>query len=692
MSSPAVAIPDLQRRPRVWRRRRFWLALCVAALLVLPPVLFECAARLLPYPNGALRDPIPSTVVLDRAGRPLAAFTAPDGAWCLPRPAQGYGRWLPQAVVAIEDARFRAHAGVDWCAVANALWQDLRARRVVRGASTITMQLQRLRQPHARSWWSKAMEALRARQIELALGKDAILAEWLERAPFGGNVVGAGAAAWRWFGVAPDALSLAQAALIAGLPQRPEYLRPDRHPERAHERRDRVLVRLHELCVIDAHELELALAEPVILAGGAPPAPEEIGALALLSDAARAHPGALTTALDLGVQRSAHAMLSSRLAALRSSGVDAGAAAVLDLQAGTWQALVSVGGPAWLDLTRTPRSTGSALKPFIYAGAFARGIATPASPLADDPAGWAGWAPVDYDHAWRGRCSAAEALRDSRNLPAMHLLEQFGVPRCAALMEAFGLTGMSAQAARSGLALAIGGAEADVRALAAAYGGLALGGRRLQPRLLSDQAPAANGPALLPAAACWAVLRALCERERTAACCPAAAGLEPAWKTGTSSGHRDAWCVAVTPRLCVAVWLGTTRGPGTPALVGGEAAAPLALALLAATDGGGPSWPVVDMGAAAGPPPSVVEAPLVITNPPSGVEVITDPDALAGRGRLALACHGGGEGMRWWFVDGAPLAAVAAGQPVWWTAHAGRHQLRVVDQGGQAAVAVVVVR
>jgi penicillin-binding protein 1C len=678
----AACFPALRCKNGPWWRRRWRaLMLIVFLLLVGPPVVFEGAARWLPYPTSGQQAKYVSTVVRDRNGRPLAAFTAVDGSWCLPNSADGYGRWLPMAVEAVEDARFRVHGGVDWLAVVAALAQDVVAGRVVRGASTITMQVQRLRQPQTRTLKAKMIEALRARQIELTQNKDQILAEWLERAPFGGNVVGATAAAWRWFGISPASLSLAQAALIAGLPQNPERLRPDRHAAEALVRRDHVLRRMAVVGVINAQQLALALQEPLLLALGQLPQSDDLGALPVLSDLAADRMGLVNTTLDVVTQRTAAAQLRGGFERLVGSGIDGG-----------WLALVSIGGPGWQDLTRAERSTGSTLKPFIYASAFAGGIATPATVVEDDPAGWIGWAPMNYDRAWRGRCSAAEALRDSRNLPAMRLLEQVSVARCAGNMAALGLTGIEAAAQRAGLAMGIGGVEANLRNLATAYAGLANGGKPVNTHLLIKSTPAVHAPAVLPSSACWQALRALIDNDRTTAVCSAATRFEPAWKTGTSSGHRDAWCVALTPRRCVVVWLGTTRGAGVPALIGGEAAAPIALGVLAAIDPGGVSWPVVDMGTATPLMAHLLATPLVITHPPTGSEVLSDPDAPAASRRLSLECRGGAAGERWWFVDGTPVGAVAAGETAWWVPTVGAHEVRVVDRSGQAAVTELVVR
>lgn len=668
----------------------------VAAVLVVlavlgPPLAVGLVARVLSYPDERGWQQQPSTVVLDRDGRALASYTADDGRWYLPTGRGDHGRWLPLAVEAVEDARFRSHAGVDWFAAYAAIGQNLMAGRVVRGSSTITMQVERLRHPRPRTFTAKVVEAVRARQIELTHDKDAILAEWMERASFGGNVVGVGAASWRWFGVPPASLSLAQAALIAGLPQNPERLRPDRHGERARERRDHVLRRLSEVGAIDEQQLARALDEPVVLAAREQALAGELGAVPVFADLAAGRQGVVATTIELSTQRSAVALLHGRLEQLTGSGIDAGGVAVLDVSTGDWLALVSLGGQPWIDHTTVQRSSGSVLKPFIYAGAFARGIVTPASQVVDDPVAWSGFAPVNYDRTWRGRCSVAEALRDSRNLPAMHLLERQGVARCAGIMEAFGLAKLGHQAARSGLTLAIGGAEVDARSLAVAYAGLARDGRRVFPRLIGS-VPPVDGSEVLPPPACRQVLACLTGRERTRAVCPPAVGLDPAWKTGTSSGHRDAWCVALTSRRCVVVWLGTTRGPGSPALIGAEAAAPVALAVLAACDPGGEAWPPVGMGTATTVVASVLSTPLVITWPLNGSEILRDPASPSAQQRLALTSRGGGTGPRWWFVDGAPLPRVAQGEAAWWVPTGGRHRLRVIDQHGHSAQVEVIVR
>ncbi len=664
-TSPPAAAP---------RRRRAWRALLAAlAALASAPLALEAAVRWWPYPDGLARPPAASTLVLDRAGRPLAAFASAQGAWHLPVVDGDYGDWLPGAVVAVEDRGFAAHAGVDWAALLAAAWADARAGRVVRGASTLTMQVQRLREPRARTPLTKLLELVRARQLERRLGKQALLGEWLERAPFGANLVGAGAAAWRWCGVPCRALTLAQAALLAGLPQNPARLRPDLHPQAALARRAHVLACMRATGAISAGQYAEAMAEPLGCAWRPLPQAGRPALLPACASAAKGREGVVATAYDAELMRQAEGCARALLAG-SGGAADAAAVVVVENRDGAVRAAVGVGGPPALDLTRCPRSSGSTLKPFIYAAAFAAQLCTPDSVLDDLPASWAGFAPRDFDRAWRGRLTAAEALAESRNLPAMALLARLGVRATGERLEALGLRGLGAQARRSGLTLAVGGALVAPRDLALAYAALARG-----------DAAGCGG------VACRQALRCLADQARTAAVCPEAAAVGAAWKTGTSSGHRDAWCAAVTPTWTVVAWLGTVRGGGAPALVGVESAAPAALSLLAglAPAEGGWGGP----GDGSGPPAvaalPALPPPLAIVSPGDGSILAADEGAAVPR--LALTCSGA-SGAVWWFADGDLLGQAPADQPCWWLAPGGRHALRVVDASGRAASVRIQVR
>lgn len=642
--------------------RRWRCAFAMGLALILPPAAIELAARALPYPAGRAALPPPSQRVLDRDGGSLAELASPRGEFHQPLAATP--ALLAAAVVAVEDRRFRDHGGIDWLAIAGASWQAVRSG-ARRGASTITMQVERMRAaqadaPRPRTLATKLAEAVRARQIELRIGKDAILREWLDRAPFGSNLVGAEAASRRWFGVAAADLSLAQAALLAGLPQRPEALRPDRHPEAARARRDLVLALMRQQGAIDELACRQAQAEPVVLAVAQARVPGLRGVSTADMTARRAD-GAVLTTIDTAMQTAA----ATALERIRPEGL-AGALVVTDHD-GRVLAAASGGGETWCDLTAARRSPGSALKPFIYRAAFADGVCGPGSPVGDVAAGWAGWRPENSDHAWRGTLSAGEALAESRNLPALELLRRIGSERAGAELASLGIADAAAAARRAGLALAVGGIEVSPRELAGAYAGLA-------------RAAAAGEPAAGDVLAC------LSARERTAALSAPAATLGTAWKTGTSSGQRDAWCCAVGASRVAVLWLGVVRGPGDASLSGAAAAAPACLDLLAAID------PLPSAWSRATPPggaPIAAPMPLCITAPADGLEVLGAPDG--GPARLRLSCSGQ-RGSVWWFDGSECLGRSDGDGGLWWTPAPGRHQLRVVDAAGRSAGAALAVR
>ncbi|MCK6491576.1 MAG: transglycosylase domain-containing protein, partial [Planctomycetes bacterium] len=334
-------------RRRRWRR---WAA-AVLALATAPWWGIELASWLAPYPAELERRPPTAAPVLDRAGAPLWERTARDGAWRLP--AGPVEPRLAAAVEAAEDRRFRSHGGIDWPAVAAAAWRDLVNRRIVRGASTITMQVQRLRDPRPRSPWTKLVEAVRARQLERRHGKDALLAEWLARAPFGANAVGAEAGAWRWFGLPPDRLTWAQVALLAALPQNPARLRPDRHPQAAQARRDRILAALRSAGAIDERSYADACAEP--LDARWHPLPQEGDPLLVAPlAAALAGPAAVATTIDRASQRTCAAALAARLASLPQA--EAGLVLAVDPRDGAVLACAQRSPAAWHVLSHARRS------------------------------------------------------------------------------------------------------------------------------------------------------------------------------------------------------------------------------------------------------------------------------------------------------------------------------------------------
>ncbi len=475
----------LAYRARRSRRIRRIIVLLILFASIAPFIIFRAAVRFWPYPKDISDLPPASTLLLDRNGTPLVALISREENWHTPLTESGISPNLMHAIVAVEDERFYAHDGVDWKSMLGAAWEDFRYLSIRRGASTIAMQLERLRDPRPRSFWNKFEQAVRAEQLERRSSKQHILVEYINRASFGGNLVGAEAASVRYFGHSCRELSLGEAALLAALPQSPNRLRPDRYPHRAGTRRNHVLDRMLACGFITQHARDEAAAEPLGASWRELPQNRPAGGLpadgALPALAGQFGGRTVSTTLDAATQRTACRIATETLEPLHESGVNAAAIVVLDTTSSQCLALVSAATgerAESVDLTRAERSTGSVLKPFIYAAAFDDGICTPKTILDDSPAAWPGYMPSDYDRQFRGEISAADALAESRNIPAMVLLSRVGVDRASSMMDAAGLTGLCVTPDRYGLSLAIGGADESPLQVATAYAALARGDLR----------------------------------------------------------------------------------------------------------------------------------------------------------------------------------------------------------------------
>ena len=261
---PSSPEPEHHSAPsRFFRRNIVRAGAIIVAIPIFAWLSFVCAVAWWPYPAGIDNAPTSATFIEDRNGVSLAALVAADDQWRIPLTHEQISPHLLDAIVAVEDSRFFEHHGVDWRSAAMAAWQDVKAFHIRRGASTLTMQVQRLRDPRPRTFFNKFEQAVRAAQIEKKQTKRQVLVEYLNRAPFGGNLVGAGAASWRYFGRPCSQLSLGEAAMLAGLPQSPNRLRPDRFPDKALARRNHVLDRMRDMGAIDQKQHDEACAEPI---------------------------------------------------------------------------------------------------------------------------------------------------------------------------------------------------------------------------------------------------------------------------------------------------------------------------------------------------------------------------------------------------------------------------------------------
>jgi membrane carboxypeptidase/penicillin-binding protein PbpC len=307
--------------------------------------------------------------------------------------------------------------------------------------------------------------------------------------------------------------------------------------------------------------------------------------------------------------------------------------------------------------------------------------------------------PSNYDHNFRGSMLACEALADSRNIPALLLLSEVGVERGTGIMAAAGLRTLSISPRRYGLSLAIGGAEVTPFELAEAYATLARGGEH-RPATFTLSSSPQSPRQIISSRACWQTLASISANPRTLAISPDSARLNVAWKTGTSSGHRDAWCAAVTRQHTVVVWLGNATGRGAQCLVGQETAAPLALQIIAAVTENNPAWPTQSEIYASSPDsaPQLAQAPaarrLALLSPIDGTQIVYNTDLPPDRQQLLLraapaidhALAPDDDSPLWWFIDGRLVGEAAADERLFWPPSPGQHEVRVVDAQGHYAV------
>lgn len=559
--------------PRGGRARlgRAALALALAALAL--AVGFDRWVAVTDLPSLAIDT---SVEVLAHDGRLLRAYTVDDGRWRLPvDPARVDAGYLAM-LIAYEDRRFYDHAGVDPLAMARALVQAAVHGRRVSGASTLTMQVARLLEDGATGTWSGKLRQVRvALALERVLSKDEILALYLQRAPMGGNLEGVRAGSLAWFGREPERLTEAQAALLVALPQAPALRNPDLHPEEARAARDRVLARAATLGVIAEEAAAAAAREP--LPAARRPFPAHAPHLADRLRAADPDATVHRTTIDLDLQAALEELAAG---ALRDLPPQATAALLLaDVDSGRILAIVgsadytSDARRGFVDMTQALRSPGSTLKPLVYGLAFSDGLAHPETVLQDRPANYAGYAPQNFDGAFRGPVTARQALQASLNLPVVELTQALGPARVMAALRQAGVAAV-VPGDVAGLAVSLGGVGVSLEGLLQLYAAIARGGEAVPLRATESAGPMASPTAktrLMTPQAAWHVADVLAGAPRPRPWTDA----RVAFKTGTSYGHRDALAIGFDGAHAVAVWVGRADGAPMPGAYGVAVAAPL---------------------------------------------------------------------------------------------------------------------
>src|SRR5580704_3606447 len=545
------------------------VALLAAAGFGAPIVWTRYTASLDPLDLAASREG--STIVVDRDGRLLRPFTLPDGRWRLPATTHDVDPRYVAMLVAYEDGRFYQHDGVDLRALIRAGAQWLVRGHVVSGGSTLPMQVARLIEPRPeRTIAAKLRQIARALEIERAVGKAGTLDRYLTLAPFGGNLEGVRAASLAYFGKEPLKLTLAEAALLVALPQSPEARRPDHLAAKARAARDRVLDRVAARGVISAADAAAAKREPVPEARVAFPTLAAHAAEEAV--AADSHAKLIKLSIDARLQAKLEVLAKESVARLGSK--LSTAIVVVDNASGEIRARVGsadyddASRDGAIDMSRSPRSPGSALKPFIYALAFEQGLAHPETRLFDRPMRYGAYAPENFNLGYEGAVTARKALQMSLNLPAVELLSDIGPATFLARLHSAG----AEIALPKDTAIGLGGLGITLTDLARLYAGLARGGEA--PPLierLDGQPPVIGARRVTDPVAAYYV------EDILRGALPPANALKGriAFKTGTSYGFRDALAIGFDRRTTIAVWVGRPDNGPTPGLIGREAAAPI---------------------------------------------------------------------------------------------------------------------
>ena len=547
--------------------------LVIAYIFCLPRQLFH-----VPY----------STVVTDRNGELLGARIASDGQWRFP-PRNTTPEKIKQCLITFEDRHFYHHWGVNPVSTGRAAYQNLKNKRIVSGGSTLTMQTIRLARNESRTFGEKFIEMILATRLEFRASKEKILSMYVSHAPFGGNVVGLDAAAWRYFGHSAEELSWAEAAMLAVLPNAPAMIHLSKSRQSLLNKRNRLLKQLYGRKIIDSSTYELAISEPL------PDEPHPLPQIAphLVSRFYQERNGKYSVStIDRGIQTQIENAAERWSNEFNRSDIRNLAILVIDIQ--TNQVVAYCGNVNFkrkqsgnqVDVIQAPRSTGSILKPFLYYAMLQEGSLLPHTLLPDIPININGFTPQNFSLQFEGAVPASEALARSLNIPAVTMLQKYGAPKFHTFLRQIGLKTINRPASHYGLSLILGGAEATLWDVTNTY---AYMGRSLLqlPQtecslLLSDSenseaVTSAKTTDIFQPGAVWQTFNALTEVNRPEEIdWKSIPSMHPiAWKTGTSHGFRDAWAVGVTPHYAIGVWVGNATGEGKPGLVGARTAGPV---------------------------------------------------------------------------------------------------------------------
>ena len=564
-----------------WKRISIFLVLFLVYFFSLPKQLFKDST---------------STVLLSNTNELLGATIADDGQWRFPE-LDSVPFKFKNCVLQFEDAHFYKHFGFNPISIGKAFFENRKAKRIVRGGSTISQQVIRLsRKNKKRTYTEKLKELVLATRLEFRYSKEKILNLYSSHAPFGGNVVGLEMAAWRYYGLRPEQLSWAESATLAVLPNAPSLIYPGKNQINLKNKRDRLLQKLYKKEIIDSITYILAIEEEL------PQKPHLLPSLAphFLHELKKKHSGEkVISSVDYFLQKQVNDLAKQHYQLMRQNEVHNLAALVLDVE--TRKILAYVGNSPTdskhqkdVNNVISPRSTGSTLKPFLFAHMLESGDLLPTQLVKDIPTDISGYIPKNFDLNYDGAVPANEALTRSLNIPAVRLLRKYGLQKFLQDLKDYDMQYINKSADYYGLSLVLGGAEASLWDLCKVFAGYAgtvnhyedlkhqyYQNEFQEPKYLKDDqidyGRISEESNRIDAGSAYLTLNTLTEVNR-----PLSdqawkyydSSQKIAWKTGTSFGNKDAWAIGATSKYVVGVWVGNSDGEGRPDVTGVGSAAP----------------------------------------------------------------------------------------------------------------------
>jgi len=545
-------------------------------------------------PDPLFDDPY-STVLNDDKGQLIGAKISSDGQWRFPM-IDSVPDNFEEAIITFEDKRFRSHLGVDFLSIFRAIVQNIKSGEIESGASTLSMQVIRMsRKGKFRNIYQKVIEMILATRLEFRYSKDEILRLYTSHAPFGGNVVGLEAASWRYYKKEPTKLSKAEAAMLAVLPNAPSLIHISKNRNRLLEKRNRLLQSMVDEDIITQADCDLYLLESI------PDKPYPLPSIAkhLLEYVHKNDPETITqSTINSEVQQMIHEVGNYHHQINAQSDIHNLSIIVIDTESGEVKGYLgnapNTTQESAVDMIQAKRSSGSVLKPLLYAHMIDEGTIMPKALIKDIPTQIRGFSPKNYNKKYSGATPADKALAMSLNVPAVYSLQKYGVNPFLNRLKNLGFTTLNKSADHYGLSLILGGGEVTLWELTGAYAAMGrtiinfntqggkynehLSHEPIFTRSNLKEFKPIRETINLSAGSIYKTFEAMLQVLR-----PGEDGeweqfessKKIAWKTGTSYGHRDAWAVGVSPKYTVGIWVGNADGEGKNSLVGVSKAGPI---------------------------------------------------------------------------------------------------------------------